>query len=493
MHISGRGLFEHRYPSIRLRGFVSSEDLQGRQQYGHKVEIPLGGEGIGSRVFHMTTSEEIERHLEQGYERRSFEVKGPGLRTDKHYLAKVVRAVMAMGNLRDGGLICLGVDDNRIAEMQPGLDPQHLAQWSNYDDVSAAFSAYSDPPVAFDLHRLRLSNGVEVVVIAVREFEREPHVCKRGYQDALKQGHTYVRPRGKPESVPVPSSVEMRELLELAIDKGVREFMRRAGAVGVPLGGGGVVEQLDDARFTEERRLAWERSSPVTNPAPGSTRGGITSPAFTDVAVRPGPYREERLRPEQLEPFLIEHVVRLRGWPVPFIDSRQPLLRHGAWIGQDVQSSMVPHAEAWRVFTSGHFLHRRVLATDLRDSPTFAPTWSGATGTVTVRDVLLYMVEVAEFAARWSTTLVCETITFEVALDNVGGRELISGDSRRELHGPYTVTANRLETSIPIEVPRLLTTPRQVGVELAQKLLRHFGLNVPGQVLFDYQEQVFTS
>jgi hypothetical protein len=52
--------------------------------------------------------------------------------------------------------------------------------------------------------------------------------------------------------------------------------------------------------------------------------------------------------------------------------------------------------EAWRLCTSGQLLHRRVLATDLRESAELAPDAVGAAGAVAVWDVLLYLVEVAE-------------------------------------------------------------------------------------------------
>jgi hypothetical protein len=42
-----------------------------------------------------------------------------------------------------------------------------------------------------------------------------------------------VRARHKPETSEIPSEEEMRELLELAIDKGVRKFVTRAQKAGL--------------------------------------------------------------------------------------------------------------------------------------------------------------------------------------------------------------------------------------------------------------------
>jgi hypothetical protein len=42
-----------------------------------------------------------------------------------------------------------------------------------------------------------------------------------------------------------------------------------------------------------------------------------------------------------------------------------------------------------------------------------------------------------------------------------------------------------------VETTQLITSPREIGVRLAQKLLSQFGADLPDQVLMDWQEQVF--
>lgn len=431
----------------------------------------------------MVTRDEIEELLALGHEIRSFEVKGPGNLGDKAYCAKVARAAIAMGNLRDGGLICLGIDDTQMAAMQPGLDSSQLAEWSDFDKVSDALRRYIDPPVEFSLLPLKLSNGVEVVVIKVEEFETVPHVCKRTFPGELQDGMTYVRPRGKPESVPVPTSTEMRELLDLAITKGVREFIRRAGAAGIQLGEARSVEDVEREAFAQEAQRAWGEASPVLERILGS--------GYLDIAIRPGPFEPDRVSPAHLESLVVENAVRLRGWPLPYVDYKIPIARHGSWIGQDIEPTVVPHCEAWRACASGQFLHRRMLATDLRESEQLLPDAPGATGAVAVWDVLLYLVEVAELAARLATTLECESITIHVILGGVAGRQLIAGDWSRAQFADYLVTADRLEGDIVVDTTTLIATPRELGVQLTQQVLTQFGANVSKQVLMDWQEQVF--
>ncbi len=431
----------------------------------------------------MLSIEEVQALLSLGHELRSFEVKGPGTRRDEAYCANVARAAMAMGNLKDGGVICLGIDEPRMTDMQPGLSPEQLVEWSDFDEVNVALSKYADPPLSLRVNRLSLDSGADVVVLEVEEFDDVPHVCKRNFQGKLQEGMTYYRPRGKPESVPVPSASSMHELLDLAIAKGVRKFIERAGSVGLLTGSRVTPQAVEREAYDTEATLAWSGVGPVAERIARSGR--------FDVALRPGAFDEHRVNPGGLEQLVLDNAVRKRGWPLPYVDPRDPILRFGGWIGQDIEPSTVPHIEAWRMCTSGQFLHRRILATDLSDSSQLAPRASVATGAVAVWDVLLYLVELAELAARLGQTLESATMTVSVSLRGVAGRELISGDWERELHGPYIVHTDVLEAEVELATSTLVADPLATGIALTQRVLGQFGLEVPDQLLEDWQAQVF--
>lgn len=416
-----------------------------------------------------------------GQETRSFEVKGPGSVDDKAFCAKVARAVMAMGNLRDGGLVVLGIDQTEMPRMLPGLSPEQFAGWSDSDRVASAIARYSDPPVTFTVAPLRLSSGASVVALEVVEFDTTPHLCARDYPGEVVRGAAYVRARGKPQSVSVPSVSEMRELLDLAIAKGVREFVRRAGlARAIPSTG----SDRGDERtlFSAEAEAAW---SPAAALAPVLVRA-----AHFDVAVRPSPYDVNRVAPVDLQEFMSNHTVRFRGWPVPFVDTREAVARHGSWIGQDEVATVVPHAEAWRLCTSGQFLQRRVLTTDLRDPAELKADAPGATGAVALWDVLLYAVEVAELAARVATTLDCARVMIELGLRNIAGRQLVSGTWERELFGPYVIQASDIAASVDVRSAELIFDPPGAGVALTQQLIGQFGAKLPDALLRDWQAEV---
>ena len=443
----------------------------------------------------MVSQEEVEDNLRLDRESRSFEVKGPGSLGDWQYVTKVARAAMAMGNQRDGGQVVLGIDDDKMAAMLPGLTPEQVVEWTHYDNVSDQLAKYSDPPLNFHVDHFTLNaDGIksEVVVLDVAEFETEPHICKRDAQPNLTAGQVYVRPRGKPQSSNVPTAIDMRDLLNIGIDKGVREYFRRSEYTGTPFAYAPppTPEEQETAKFEAEAADAWAAPSSVDDPKGDSLRHAVSSPAFTDVSVRLGPYQVDRIRADELEGFVMVNDVRLRGWPVPMVSNRQRVAHHGNWVGQDLQADVTPHVEAWRVFTSGQFLQRRVVSTDLRENDQLRAEAPDATGAIAVWDVLLYLVEVAELGARYASALGADTVTIDFSLNNIAGRELISGEWNRELHGPYITQAESLTAGLVLKTPSLLATPREHGVALAQQIFQKFGLNVPDKVFFDWQDGV---
>lgn len=184
----------------------------------------------------MLTPDEIADLLSLGHEIRGVEFKGPGTSTDKYFLAKVARAAMSLGNLRDGGHVIIGIDDDKAQAMLPGLGASELKSWLAFDDVSRRLAEYADPPLQFEVAEVKLSSGATVAVIQVAEFADVPHLCAKDYPRVLRNGALYVRPRKAPETSEVATSVEMREVLDLATEKALRAYVSIAGRAGVTLG-----------------------------------------------------------------------------------------------------------------------------------------------------------------------------------------------------------------------------------------------------------------
>jgi predicted HTH transcriptional regulator len=210
----------------------------------------------------MPTTEEVEQTLSSGHETRGVEVKGPGLRTtDRHLVAKVAKAALGLGNLRGGGYIVVGIADDQQGEMKPGLSSYELASWLDFDELSRALAAYSDPPLHIDVQRHDLSSGATVAVVTVEEFEDIPHLCASDYnvdgRQVLRKGALYVRPRRQPETSEVAGSVEMREILDLATEKSLRRWVETARAAGLLVKNEVQPEPGDADLYASERDAGW--------------------------------------------------------------------------------------------------------------------------------------------------------------------------------------------------------------------------------------------
>ncbi|MEX0874590.1 MAG: ATP-binding protein [Actinomycetota bacterium] len=193
------------------------------------------------------TPEELGELIAIGYERRGIEFKGPGSLRDKAYAVKVVRAVLGMANRRDGGLVVLGVDEREGKLDATGVGEEEQGSWS-FDLISEFVAPYADPSASFDLEHLE-HEGKLFVVLRVHEFEDVPVLCAKSYEPTLRRGACYVRTRRKPETSEIPTQTEMRELIELAVEKRLHEMLGSLQRAGLSLERPG---PTDDERFDEQ-------------------------------------------------------------------------------------------------------------------------------------------------------------------------------------------------------------------------------------------------
>jgi len=197
------------------------------------------------------TPEEFAQLLTLGHETHGIEFKGPCARTDKPQFAKVVRAVLGMANRRDGGKVVIGVSEEAGNKLElVGLSQQQLNTWA-HDGVAGVVAGYADPFVTLVTEHIEYCGG-KFVVLTVAEFEEVPVLCKKAYPDVLNPGACYVRRRGSPGTSEVPTQAEMRDLLELATEKGVRKFFQQIHRAGIDLAG--VQVPPDDAQLFDQQR-----------------------------------------------------------------------------------------------------------------------------------------------------------------------------------------------------------------------------------------------
>lgn len=179
--------------------------------------------------------EQLEELLARGHEATGVEFKGADPRTDTLLQAKVVRAAMGMSNLRDGGFVIIGVKEENSVLSAIGLTNEQLGTW-RHDDTATTFSSYADPSIEFETDVLSYK-GTKLVVLHIQQFRESPVLCKKqlsvaGRQE-LREGACYVRSRRKPETSEVSTQEDMRDLLDLALDRALRKWVGQAQKAGL--------------------------------------------------------------------------------------------------------------------------------------------------------------------------------------------------------------------------------------------------------------------
>lgn len=195
---------------------------------------------------------EIVNYIKYPNEERHLEFKG-SVGWNGEIRAKITKSIMAMANLKDGGWIVIGKEEQEDRSfVLVGMTPEDYDSFDS-DEIKAFVYGRTDPPVTFTI-RKKDYDSKRFVLIQVNEFENIPIICRRSYGDIIHAGTIYVRSKGKPESIPVPSNAEMREIVDIAIDKGVKEFVQRMQRVGILVPTPAVSAQDDEEDFARQRR-----------------------------------------------------------------------------------------------------------------------------------------------------------------------------------------------------------------------------------------------
>lgn len=203
----------------------------------------------------------------------------------------------------------------------------------------------------------------------------------------------------------------------------------------------------------------------------------IRSKGYWEVAIRPEPFVQDRVGYADLDDVLASVAVRLRGWPVPFIDNRDLLIRGDDWIGQDIDGAPVCHYEAWRFFTSGQFVQLRSVSADWRVGREATTVPEGFASVIEVWEILYYVTEVFELAAR----LVLgpaggERTTLDVQLNGLQQRALVVGLPRRlPFMTPYVTTTASLRQQLTLSRDQLVAEARQKAVSMSREFFLRFG------------------
>jgi hypothetical protein len=139
-----------------------------------------------------------------------------------------------MGNLRDGGIIVVGVAQRGDSWSLTGITSAHLLTY-DVDRMTAHVNSYVSPHADLDVVVVQHRDGLEYLAIYVREFRDTPLVCKKNGPDGsgIVRGKVYVRLPAPTRTTSVTDAQQMHELLELAAEKRARRLLETARRVGL--------------------------------------------------------------------------------------------------------------------------------------------------------------------------------------------------------------------------------------------------------------------
>jgi hypothetical protein len=225
-----------------------------------------------------------------------------------------------------------------------------------------------------------------------------------------------------------------------------------------------------------------------------STTDKIRSRGHWSITIRPSRYDNERIPYSDLEHLLLGSVVRLRGWPVPMIDSRLELIRGEDWIGEDIDAAIVSHYEAWRFFTTGQFLQLRSISADWRTGTEATAIPEGCGSVIEVWEILFYLTEVFELAARLALTSAGDDLmSVEVQLIGLKERCLIVGQRHRaEFLNPYPGPVEDLQMTVNMLNIELVSNSRGAAVDMAIEMFARFGWRPSREQLTEHQQELLS-
>lgn len=177
--------------------------------------------------------DELRELVGMGEQRRNVEIKSSMSWENDNVKAKIVKAILAMSNIRDGGYLILGFKENGDSYLPEGVSENDINSY-NYDDIRSYVARYADPYATFFMEVVNdESEGKKFIVFAIKEFEEMPVICRRDGLENLRNGDIYTRSRRLPSTVRVPTQSEIREIIDLAVEKGIRKFLERARRAGL--------------------------------------------------------------------------------------------------------------------------------------------------------------------------------------------------------------------------------------------------------------------
>ena len=417
---------------------------------------------------------EFEQLLSFNHELLSVEFKGPGLASDRDFFAKILKASIRMSNMRGGGTIIIGVDEDKANHkfVPTGLSEVQITSWS-FDNIIDQFAKYTEPVINFKLEIFDFK-GKNFIILHIQEFEHIPVICKADYgttggKNIINEGAILLKSQGKPESKDKLSYVEMRNLLDLAIEKGVQRFVSQAN-------GAGLIMLNKDQKFSEQLK---DFEGPVLDK--------IRKRGYWNVIIRPSNFSQYLIpNVSDLSQIIGKATVTFSYDEFPIMGFK-PSPPGQDWIKVDVED--LATLAQWQFFQSGLFISTFGITEDWFEYSLSEQHKTIKPGTILlIERVLLRAKQIFSFAANLALNETYNRgsdIHVEINLTKLTERSLISFGKFNPafyLHMAKPVS-DQYTWSKDIARSDLISSPMDFALDLAENIFIRFNVEFSRHII----------
>jgi Putative DNA-binding domain len=411
--------------------------------------------------------EKILELLDAGGETRNIEFKKSYDWGNPQHKAKIVKCILAMSNTKDGGYLVLGIDDDKQGlEKLCGMDSEHY-QKINFDHIVVEVNKFADPPISFQMNNIE-EKSKSFVLFRIPEFEEFPIICKKSGEQGLKEGAVYSRSKSKPESAIIRSQSEMRELIDMAINKGIKDFYTRVRDSGL---------QIADDNSSDKYAVELDEIE-NQNIFDSIKRGG-----YWRIIVKPTHYKENRIESlSKCKERLYHSKLSLRGWDFPHFRD----LESGNGFIQSSED-FAQYKELFRFFKSGQFIYYKAMYEEYMDA-SYKTNGKG----LEILSTLLLFTEIFEFASRlFQQEDMGDKVTVLIEGFDLKGRKLFFYEPTRRLFRDYVSNIeDEAKIEVDVDVERLISESGNLAIKASNELFERFGWDTDAvQGLFKEQQQ----
>lgn len=385
--------------------------------------------------------------------------------------AEIVKDILSMSNVQDGGRIIFGVRDNDFELVGVSVE-----EFDSFDQtkVNDFLHKYTDPKFTCYVYKHSIQ-GKQVVVIDVPEFPETPIICKQDANSSkdnkliLQKGQIYLRTE-KGTSEAISSAQEMRELLGRSVAKRGDELLGNIERLikGRPLK---ATEDADEKYREEIREAAAFLNQELGNELMKYGSWGLI--------VYPTDYRPKRIPDHQRVKELIgKSEVQLRGWNFPHTDesgNSSNFLK-----GRQSFTIWDRHTEGHRAYQSGLFAWKSVFWED-KEGHTHdgKPLLSFISAIWTITELLLFCKRYYEEIAPDSS------LHLEIILSPTKGRQLAAFDAAVHLAPWYIAKVNSILIQEDIQIVELRASYKEIANRIVKQIFAIFNWDDADPTMID--------